>query len=980
MKTRRISWLWLLLAVLVSVAVGETRTYQEYLYDEAGHITGVRTDVSQSPPLVSNLNPAAARIGETAVITATGEGLRGVVVNPADNRVVVRRLDSSQTQVRFELQATNTAPSGDYVLTFTTGLGSTQASVVIQPRLPGLSVAPSPAAFAPGSGPTPLDIRLTSADIFDHSLNLTVSDADIATVNPGSITIPAGDTQPVAPVVLTPLVLGSTVLELTSGSLGSTSVPVFVTGQYTPPVGTNRFYASPLGVNLSPGLQPPTFVETGPFAATLSVLKQADTALPNRSITPLVSASLGILRGDSLIRSLNPASLLNGTGPNMLTVSGQGLAAVSAVAVAPPDGLTLGVPVPSADGTSLTLPVTVAEDAPTGLRQLVLQAGIATVPVASPRADRFYILDMLPRVESVSPLVVVRDSPSVAFTVRGRNLQATQAIDITPATGMVGVDPVINPDGTELIFNLSVPATEPLGARTLTVTTPAGTSDTTSSVANTFEVVNTPGVTFPDVVAPSVGVLREMDGSTAQPPRGQLRASILGVSLGGVVTGISPGNRRPGDTFTLTINGSGLASVDAVDFIPNTGISVSPPVVAADGNSLTVEVSISLDAPQTRRRVAVVDSGVILPPSVPAAILFTVTGFEPVIESVQPLLVEIGVPPVRLTIRGQFLDNAAGVVTLPPDDGVAISAPVVSADGRSLSVDIVASAGVTPGDRVVVVQTPAGVTSDIARVGNKITLTRSVVGRISDIVASQLGVVRQDATPPPPETRRLSAPLLGVERTPVIVPVARSQVVYADNLGVSRGAVAHGISPAAMAVGSSAVLTVDGFALDGVTTVRFVPADGVTTGAVSISPDGSRVSVPVTIAADAAATLREVVLDSAAGALAFTDVTQSRFRIAGPVPEILSIDPIQGSQGTTVSLLVRGLNLQDASRVTAIPADGITFAAIPVVNTAGTELQVQMDIATTATPVARVISVSTPVGATGSEATPANRFLVVPLQ
>ena len=980
MKTRPISWLWLLLVLLVSVAVGDTRTYQEYLYDEAGNIVGVRTDVSQSPPLVSNLTPAAARIGETVVITATGEGLRGVVVSPADDRVVIRRLDSSQTQVRFELQATNTAPGGDYALTFTTGLGSTQAGVVIRPRLPGLSVAPSPAAFAPGSGPTPLDIRLTSADIFDHTLNLTVADPSVTTVSPGSITIPAGETQPATPVVLTPLALGSTTLTLTSGSLGNTSLPVFVTGQYTPPVGANRFFAPPLGVSLSPGPQPPVFVETGPFAATLSVLKQADIPRSNRSITPVVSASLGVLRGGSLIRSVSPASLLNGTGPNMLTVSGQGLSAVSAVAVAPADGLTLGVPVPSADGTSLSLPVTVAEDAPTGLHQLVLQAGAATVPAASSRADRFYVLDKLPRVESISPLVVVRDSPSVAFTVRGRNLQATQAIDIAPSTGMVGVDPVINPEGTELTFRLSVPATEPLGSRTLTVTTPAGTSDTTSSVANTFEVVDAPGVTFPDVTAPGVGVVKETAGPPAQAPRGRLRAGLLGVSLGGVVTGISPARRRPGDTFILTINGAGLASVDAVDFIPNTGISVSPPVIAAEGGSLTVEVSIAVDAPQTKRRVAVVDSGVILPPSVPAAILFTVTGFEPVIESVQPLLVEIGAPPARLTIRGQFLDNAASVVTLPPDDGVAISAPVVSADGRSLSVDIVASAGVTPGDRVVVVQTPAGVTSDISGVGNTITLTASAVGQIADIVAPQLGVVRQDATPPPPGIRRASAPLLGVELTPVSVPVARSQAVYADALSVSRGAVAHGMRPTAMAVGSSAVLTIDGFALDGVTSVHFVPPDGVTTGAISISPDGSQVSVPVTIAADAATTLREVVLDSAAGALAFTHASQSRFRIADPSPEILSIDPIQGSQGTTVSLLVRGLNLQDASRVTATPADGITFATTPVVNAAGTELQVQMDIAVTATPVARVISVSTPVGATGSEATPANRFLVVPLQ
>jgi len=981
MKASRVTFLLFLLAGLASIAMGDTRTYKEYLYDEAGNIIGIRTDVTQSPPIITDLTPSVARTGEAVLITVGGEGLRGVEITPADSRVVIRRLDSSSTQARFEFLATNAAPEGDYALTFTTGLGSASVNVTIQPRLPGLSIAPSPAVFAPGGGPVTLDIRLTSPDIFDHTINLVVSNPAVATINQSAITIVAGDTQPVTPVELTAVALGSTVLDLTSSSLNTTSIPVFITGQYVPSMGANSFYAQPLGVELELGPQPPAFIETGPFASTLSVLKQLDVPTTGQAVTPVLSTHVGVLLGDRLIKSVAPVSLLNGTGPNNLTVTGLGLEAVTSVSIVPPDGLTLGAPVPNADGTSVLVPVTVADDAPTGRRQVVLSAGTGFVPVASPEADRFYVLDMLPRVESTSPVVVVRDSPSVPFTVRGRNLQGTQAIDIAPGMGMVGVDPVINAEGTELLFNLSVPANEPLGPRTLTVTTLAGSSDDTSSVANTFNVVNVPSTRFSDVMAPTVGVVREASGPAIQPLRGRIRSGVLGVTLGGVVTGINPATRRIGESFTLTINGSGLEGVDVVEFIPNIGVTTTLPVIATDGNSLTVEVSIALDAPQTVRRIAVVDSGVILSPSTPAAIAFTVTGFEPVIESLQPLFVEIGASPVRLTVRGQFLDNAASVSTLPVDDGVAISSPVVSADGTSLGVDIIAAAGVLPGERVVVVQTPSGVTSDISSIANTITFVGSILGRVSDIVAPQLGIVKENIPPAPDEARTFAAPLVGVELEQVVDPGISTRDVYAKRIGVSIGAVAYGVSPPVIAVSSSATLTISGFALGDVNSVSFVPPDGITlTGVATVSPDGTQITLPVTVATDAATTLREVVVSRVAGTVSFTDVLQGHLRIAGSSPEIFSIDPIQGSQGTTVTLLVRGLSLQDASSVTATPSDGITFATVPVVNAAGTEIRVQMEIDATATPVARVISVVTPVGSTGSESTPANNFLIVPLQ
>jgi len=100
MKASRVTFLLFLLAGLVSIAMGDTRTYKEYLYDETGNIIGIRTDVTQSPPVITDLTPPVARTGEAVLITVGGDGLRGVEITPADSRVVIRRLDSSSTQAR----------------------------------------------------------------------------------------------------------------------------------------------------------------------------------------------------------------------------------------------------------------------------------------------------------------------------------------------------------------------------------------------------------------------------------------------------------------------------------------------------------------------------------------------------------------------------------------------------------------------------------------------------------------------------------------------------------------------------------------------------------------------------------------------------------------------------------------------------------------------------------------------------------------
>jgi hypothetical protein len=506
-----------------------------------------------------------------------------------------------------------------------------------------------------------------------------------------------------------------------------------------------------------------------------------------------------------------------------------------------------------------------------------------------------------------------------------------------------------------------------------------GSSDSATTEANSFTVVNEPGQPYPYFSAPVLGVIKE-PGEPTVIPRGDIRSTLLGVSYGGIITGMTPTSKRIGESFTLTIQGSGLEGVDAVAFVPNDGLTTTPINVAADGRSITFDVTIALDAPETARRLVVVDDGVVIPSTPADANQFSVTGFEPVMQWVSPNSIVIGAPPVQMKLRGEYLANAASVRALPETEGISISPPVVNVEGTEITVDISVSAGVTAGERVVVVQTASGISSTSIDHTNRLRLVHQIVDEFENIVAPQLHVVLESA-PEPPAPQQIQASLLGVQLETVPEPAIQQQDVYVNQLGVALGAVAFNLEPNALALGATANLTINGFALNAVTGVSFVPSDGITvTGPLSVSVDGSEISLPIEVATDAATGLRELVVSTATERISFTDAAEDRLRIATNAPEILSMHPIQAAQGDNVALLIRGIGLKDATAVVVSPADDINFAATPVVNADGTELTIEMQIGSAAVVGSRVITVVTSVGNSGLDATAANTFTIVPLE
>ena len=162
------------------------------------------------------------------------------------------------------------------------------------------------------------------------------------------------------------------------------------------------------------------------------------------------------------------------------------------------------------------------------------------------------------------------------------------------------------------------------------------------------------------------------------------------------------------------------------------------------------------------------------------------------------------------------------------------------------------------------------------------------------------------------------------------------------------------------------------------TSLGLIPGDGITVAATpTINGDGTQLTVDLTIASDAPLGARQVVLNTTDSRIVFADITQSQVTVVTAMPQIDSINPIQAVRGDTVEMIIRGANLDGTIAVAATPADDITFATVPFVNAAGTEVTIQMNIAVGATAGPRVITIITSVGSSDNTATAENTFTIV---
>ncbi len=250
------------------------------------------------------------------------------------------------------------------------------------------------------------------------------------------------------------------------------------------------------------------------------------------------------------IQSISPSEGSPGSSFT-LTINGSNLAGASAVTFSPSSGITVSNIQSSA--TQVTASISIASGAATGARQVSVTASGGTS-----NAVTFTVGQNQgpPTIQSISP---TQGSPgsSLTLTITGSNLAGATAVSFSPSTGITVSN--IQSSATQVTASVSIASGAATGARQVSVTTPAGTSNSA-----TFTI-----------------------GSQAP-----------------TITSISPTSSTQGSSFTLTINGTTLTGATAVNFSSSTGISVSN-VHVVSSTQVTASISIASGAATGTRNVSV---------------------------------------------------------------------------------------------------------------------------------------------------------------------------------------------------------------------------------------------------------------------------------------------------------------------------------------------------------------------------------------
>lgn len=340
-----------------------------------------------------------------------------------------------------------------------------------------------------------------------------------------------------------------------------------------------------------------------PVAAPLvGVMVGSGTSTPVTASTQSAALPVGVLLGAG-VAEISPKVGVTGT-QTVVTVRGAGLQSVTAVSLAPATGITLTAPSVNPAGTELSFTATIDANAALGARRLRLLAGSTPVTFSMSTDDNFLISAPIPELDSVSPPVLLAGQPTVAMTVRGRNLANITGVRFDPPQNITVTSPFVSSaGGTSLSFSATVAAGASSGIRTVIVGSVAGESSAVQQAGNMVRIASQLGSTYAHLSAPLVGVHVGETGPTTQNVASLLASDIVGVTIdstpasqsinstvasarvGAVVGGIAqtmiPNGWLQGVTGTITVTGSGLSGVTSVSATPATGLLFAAPSSAA---------------------------------------------------------------------------------------------------------------------------------------------------------------------------------------------------------------------------------------------------------------------------------------------------------------------------------------------------------------------------------------------------------------
>lgn len=446
---------------------------------------------------VTGVSPGAAVIGTTQTITVRGQGLQavtGIAFTPAAALTVGAPTPNADgTELTFSLQVAADAVLGARRIALETADGPLAFADVmdgsflisaplaeldsVTPQVLTLGGAAQTLAVLGRNFTNASDIRVLPAEGITVHRPFTVS-ADGERIDV-AVTI-----DPAAAVGTRTLVVTTPAGESTSDSLPGNSFKVASqVGAVYPAI-----LSTMVGVVVGDSGAGTATVD-GPWVAPLvGVMVEEPPPEPVSEPRFAVTDEIGVLVG-AAATGLAPDGWLQGTS-GTLTVTGTGLAEVTAATAMPADGLLLGERTVNAEGTELTIAFSVTESAALGTRRLRL--GTTDGELAWMHgAQAVFGIGRVPTMNSVSP-IVIESGTSTTLEIRGTDLQTVNGATLVPADGveLVG-EPTWSQDalGELLQVPLRVDAAAPTGDRVLQLLVPGGATTTTPNAANTIKVV-----------------------------------------------------------------------------------------------------------------------------------------------------------------------------------------------------------------------------------------------------------------------------------------------------------------------------------------------------------------------------------------------------------------------------------------------------------------------------------------------------------
>jgi hypothetical protein len=460
--------------------------------------------------------------------------------------------------------------------------------------------------------------------------------------------------------------------------------------------------------------------------------------------------------------------------------------------------------------------------------------------------------------------------------------------------------------------------------------------------------------------SPMLGVVR-----TPAPPPARTRLIYspgVGVFRGSGIRDIEPDTLSIGVADQrIEVFGTGLTVATSATITPATGVTIAALTPDPTGDRIELRVSVASDAVPGARRLSLrTATGQTIAELVPGAGAIVLSDAEPVVESVEPVLLPRGQTQL-LTIRGrnlrglpfgQFataaLPNEQPRVQLLPEAGIVIATDASSnTAGTLVTVSIDVTGGAALGERVVQVLTASGASSATASAANTVRVVDGPLRQRTPFVSPLLGVTRGGSST---TTRLAYAPALGVVRGPAILE----------------------LDPISVAPGTTARLRLGGRELNLFTGVVIAPGSGITidTGSLSISP--TSVTFDVAVAADAPLDSRRITLTAPSRSLDAPRLLEVR---AAP-PTLTALTPtFIVRDGSSQTIELQGERLAQTTSASVIPDAGFVIENYSVLSNTRASLRLRAAPGTALG--ARVVQVNAPSGGSSTTSAPGNTFYLV---